>query len=354
MALSIKVIAVTMTQFFSQTEHGHLMIVIFRQELANLPSVSNCCHLLHQQVELDHLRSTACSDSQQQMPIVSRQYQCSALIVCQTSDSTNCNHFYLVEDQKNKDFQVFDNLKGLSWWKKEHVAVARVYGIVLRTQTKKSTRFKFDPTMYQLPELPNSAKTTNKSKKKTKGICARSYLNGISRSKQHPKRTNREHVSKPQNESNAHKTSVPRQHCSQDRQGGSTANGSNSTDDSKRKSTDKSCGNRENEDCKTNTRQQEAPIQSEHPEKRSKIDVEMRRESPAHIGVISLFDGVSSVLPAITEVLGGQPAIFVGAECDQALRHLVAEKHGFRLDGQWRKHPSGMSSIYIDHVKKLC
>ena len=79
----------------------------------------------------------------------------------------------------------------------------------------------------------------------------------------------------------------------------------------------------------------------------------MRRESPAHIGVISLFDGVSSVLPAVTEVLGGQPAIFVGAECDQTLRHLVAEKHGFRLDGQWRKHPSGMSSIYIDDVKKL-
>ena len=79
----------------------------------------------------------------------------------------------------------------------------------------------------------------------------------------------------------------------------------------------------------------------------------MKRESPAHIGVISLFDGVSSVLPAVTEVLGGQPAIFVGAECDQTLRHLVAEKHGFRLDGQWRKHPSGMSSIYIDDVKKL-
>ena len=33
---------------FSQIEHGNLMIVIFRQELANLPSVSNCCHLLHQ------------------------------------------------------------------------------------------------------------------------------------------------------------------------------------------------------------------------------------------------------------------------------------------------------------------
>ena len=79
----------------------------------------------------------------------------------------------------------------------------------------------------------------------------------------------------------------------------------------------------------------------------------MRRESPAHIAVVSLFDGVSSVLPAITEVLGGQPAIFVGAECDQTLRHLVSEKHGFRMDGQWKKHPSGMSSIYIDDVKKL-
>ena len=88
---------------FSQVEHGHLMIVIFRQELANLPSVSNCCHLLHQQIELDYLRSDTCGNGQQQMPIVPRQYQCSALIVCQTSDSASCNHFYLVEDQKTKN-----------------------------------------------------------------------------------------------------------------------------------------------------------------------------------------------------------------------------------------------------------
>ena len=256
---------------FSQIEHGHLMIVIFRQELANLPSVSNCCHLLHQQIELDHLRSTACRESQQQLPIISRQYQCSALIVCQTSDSVNCNHFYLVEDQNNKDFQVFDNLKGLSWRKKEHVAAARVYGIVLHTQTKRSTRFKFDPTMYQLPELPSSTRTTNKSKKKMKGICTRSYLKGISQSKQRPKRNNLEHASKPHNDANAHKTSVPKQQFSQDRQSGSTANGSNSTDDSKRKSTDKSCGNPEDGNGRTSTRQQEVPIQSEHPEKNPRL-----------------------------------------------------------------------------------
>ena len=256
---------------FSQVDHGHLMIVIFRQELANLPSVSNCCHLLRQQIELDYLRSNACSDGQQQLPIVSRQYQCSALIVCQTSDSANCNHFYLVEDQKNKDFQVFDNLKGLGWQKKEYVAAARVYGIVLRTQTKKSTRFKFDPTMYQLPDLPNSTRTTNKSKKKTRGICTRSYLNGISRSKQHPKRNNHEHVSKPQNEPNVHMTSVPRQHCSQDRQSGSTANGSNSTDDFKRKSTSENCGNHEDGSGKISARQQDAPIQAEHPEKNPRL-----------------------------------------------------------------------------------
>ena len=254
---------------FSQIEHGQLMIVIFRQELVNLPSVLNCCHLLHQQVELDHLRSTTCIDSQQQMPIVSRQYQCSALIVCQTSSSSNCNHFYLIEDQNNKDFQVFDNLKGCGWRKKDHVAVAKVYGIVLRTQTKKSTHFKFDPTMYQLSKLPKIANTTNKSKKKVKGICTRSYLNGISRSKQHQKRNNHAHASGQNSVSNAHRTTGPMQHCPQDRHGGSTANGSNSTDDSKRKSTEKLNGNHEEGSCKTSTKLQEAPIQSEHPEKKS-------------------------------------------------------------------------------------
>ena len=79
----------------------------------------------------------------------------------------------------------------------------------------------------------------------------------------------------------------------------------------------------------------------------------MERETLSPIGVISLFDGVSSVLPIITDILGRPPTIFVGAENDQTLRHLVAEKHGFRLDGKWKKHPSGMCSIYLDDVKKL-
>ena len=84
-----------------------------------------------------------------------------------------------------------------------------------------------------------------------------------------------------------------------------------------------------------------------------KNDVNMERETLSPIGVISLFDGVSSVLPIVTDILGRQPTIFVGAENDQTLRHLVAEKHGFRLDGKWKKHPSGMCSIYLDDVKKL-
>ena len=94
-------------------------------------------------------------------------------------------------------------------------------------------------------------------------------------------------------------------------------------------------------------------IHSEHVNKRVKSDVNMERETLSPIGIISLFDGVSSVLPIITDILGRQPTIFVGAENDQTLRHLVAEKHGFRLDGKWKKHPSGMCSIYLDDVKKL-
>ena len=48
-----------------------------------------------------------------------------------------------------------------------------------------------------------------------------------------------------------------------------------------------------------------------------------------------------------------RPLFFVGAENDQTLRHLVAEKFGFRLDGKWKKHSSGMCSIYLNDVKKL-
>ena len=78
-------------------------------------------------------------------------------------------------------------------------------------------------------------------------------------------------------------------------------------------------------------------IHSEHVSKKSKNDVNMERETLSPIGIISLFDGVSSVLPIITDILGRPPTIFVGAENDQTLRHLVAEKFGFRLDGKMEK-----------------
>ena len=80
-----------------------------------------------------------------------------------------------------------------------------------------------------------------------------------------------------------HKTTAPTQNCSLARHGGSAAHGSDSTDDSKRKSTDESLGKQKEVDVATNINQQDAPIQSDHPEKRAKIDVEMQRECPASI-----------------------------------------------------------------------
>ena len=275
----------------------------------------------------------------------------------------------MIENQRHKDYFVFDNLRGSGWQKKERVGDSSVDGIVLTTKTKRSTHFKFDPTIYQLPDESYTPKSTNRSGKKMKGVCTGAYLNGIVKSKSGRMRNDNGHSIKTTGLHKMPGTVASAKSGSHERHSGSAANGGYSTDDSKRKhkgpsnSTQTSAAaanfdvhqrrtDKQHED-KTNLHQQDAPIQSEHTDKKAKIDVDMKRESPAAIAVISLFDGVSSVLPVITETLGGQPTIFVGAECDQTLRHLVAEKHGFRLDGQWRKHPSGMSSIYIDDIKKL-
>ena len=65
-----------------------------------------------------------------------------------------------------------------------------------------------------------------------------------------------------------------------------------------------------------------------------------------NFGVISLFDGVSSVVPALCRKLGRNPAVVVLAELDPALRELVSFEFGYCRQETWRASFAGCPSIY--------
>ena len=61
-----------------------------------------------------------------------------------------------------------------------------------------------------------------------------------------------------------------------------------------------------------------------------------------NFGVISLFDGVSSVVPALCRKLGKNPAVIVLAEVDPALRELVSFEFGYCRQETWRVSFAGL------------
>ena len=88
------------------------------------------------------------------------------------------------------------------------------------------------------------------------------------------------------------------------------------------------------------------------------IDVEglpraAERDVLAKVGVISMFDGVSSVYHVIKKKLGKPPTIFIAAEIDPVLRRLVATEIGLREDQQWGYTIEGTATIYVKDVWTL-
>ena len=70
-------------------------------------------------------------------------------------------------------------------------------------------------------------------------------------------------------------------------------------------------------------------------------------------GVISLFDGVSSVVPALCRKLKRNPSVIVLAEIDPALRELVSFEFGYCRQETWQVAFSGCPSIYVKDVRRL-
>ena len=67
-------------------------------------------------------------------------------------------------------------------------------------------------------------------------------------------------------------------------------------------------------------------------------------------GVISLFDGVSTVMPILKKKFGYPPVAAILAECDLSLRELVCTEYGYRSDEKWGYTLDGSAVLYLKDV----
>ena len=70
-------------------------------------------------------------------------------------------------------------------------------------------------------------------------------------------------------------------------------------------------------------------------------------------GVITLFDGVSSVVPTLTKKFGYAPSVAILAENDIDVRAVVCAESGYRADEQWSFTPQGTAALYVKDVHSL-
>ena len=77
------------------------------------------------------------------------------------------------------------------------------------------------------------------------------------------------------------------------------------------------------------------------------------KTKPGKYGIISLFDGVSSVVRLLTKKLGCPPMAILLAENDETVRRLVCAEFGYRTDEKWGYTVSGSACLYISDVHKL-
>ena len=77
------------------------------------------------------------------------------------------------------------------------------------------------------------------------------------------------------------------------------------------------------------------------------------KTKPGKYGIISLFDGVSSVVRVLTKKLGCPPTAILLAENDESIRRLVCTEFPYRTDEKWGFTMSGSACLYISDVHKL-
>ena len=70
-------------------------------------------------------------------------------------------------------------------------------------------------------------------------------------------------------------------------------------------------------------------------------------------GIISLFDGVSSVVRILKQKLQQPPAAVILAELDEKIRSLVCAEFGYRADEQWCYTTDGATCCYVRDVNTI-
>ena len=70
-------------------------------------------------------------------------------------------------------------------------------------------------------------------------------------------------------------------------------------------------------------------------------------------GVVSLFDGASTVVDIVTQKIGHPPKAILLAENDETIRQLVCAEYGYRADQKWGYTAKGSACLYIKDVNVL-
>ena len=86
-------------------------------------------------------------------------------------------------------------------------------------------------------------------------------------------------------------------------------------------------------------------------EVKDSLDEELQQRG--RYGVISLFDGVSSVVPLLKKKIGYAPVVVILAENDNSIRSLVCAEFGYRSDEEWCYVMDGSAVLYLRDVHSL-
>ena len=90
-----------------------------------------------------------------------------------------------------------------------------------------------------------------------------------------------------------------------------------------------------------------------HKDEKSKSGELLADVTQGRYGIISLFDGVSSIVPIVTEKVGYPPVAVVLAENDIRIRSLVCDEFGYRPDEKWGYVGQGTAALYVKDVHAL-
>ena len=132
-----------------QDSTGLILTPLFAHpDCTSLPSIENCLTLFDQRVDVEENEASLTTN---------KTLYCKSLIIVALGGSPNSNHFFLIEEVKQKKFRVYDNLRGHTWVKRSEIGKKhKVYGLVLCAKKRTPSTFSFDPAIYANIAKPTS------------------------------------------------------------------------------------------------------------------------------------------------------------------------------------------------------